>query len=233
MSKLNYDLFLKSILLRSNLQIGQEVVIPFKGIDTDFVIINKNDNYIDIMSIDALLKNISWNENVKCYNIANNTIGGKDYKPLNYKYNSTIYNIIQNQFQYFPLEIKNLCINKEISFLNSVDFITGEITYKSCDIGKIWILSISEVFGGYNEIKYGNDNRQITQYDFFKSYSESGFKFNQGKNNKLLLNGCWLLNSAISDSINSYFVDYEGKPRLTQANTKHSSTICLRLKINA
>ena len=179
------------------------------------------------MSKEPLVR-CTWNKNNKYYDSITRITSFKN--PLNYKFNSTIYHTINDQFQYFPFEIKSLYINKEISVVNGIDFITGDITYENHDIGKVWIPSIAEVFG--NCIVKCNNEEKSNQYDFFKSYSETGFKFNKGTNNKQLLNDCWLRNHSLFNNGHAYFVDCGYVPNLRLVTDTCQSVLCLRLKIN-
>ena len=193
------------------------VMIPFKGEEKEFVILNigklsDGTTYMDIMSKELLLTNIKWKATLdQYYNIRESLF-------LNY-IRSDIIDVLNDQLKYFPDIIQSAVIDREVSCLDTMSTITGKKTYKTVNIGKVWIPSIYEVFG---QVDCNYDDDPINkQYEYFKNE----------ENRKIGNTGWWLRSTYAFYYKNACFVDFDGSYSDRVADTSYSSVLCLRLKL--
>lgn len=176
---MNHIIYYKEIfnfIKKDKIMNGDIIIIPIYNEDVGFVVLNDvivdNHYRMDIMSTIPLLKNIKWNNSVEYY---------KDFKHINFlKYKkSNINKELQSCFYILPKFIQNNINNPYVKELWNIDLLNNEVSFNYITLDKIWIPSVSQVFG---ISKFTNDNVLEAQYQYFKNsknrtlYDENGNK---------------------------------------------------------
>lgn len=176
--------------------------------------VNLNENYIDLINFDILEDSIG--------SVNNTEKNGEKFVLYKYK-NSYLYNTLNKLYDGFSKELKNRIINKTITKIDSFCLSTGIINYKEEDLGKIWTVSISEIF---SEEKITNNCENILPIDnYYNKYYYNYFR-NQRYNKKF-----WTMSLNVFTDNKGYYVDSDGNFSLKDKSTKMIIPVCIRVKI--
>ena len=154
---------------------GTELLIPIKGIETTFVLLNDTQKNpakrttIDLMSKHPIIRRIRWNPNsTELYDLKENN------KFLIYT-DSNIIGELQTLINLLPEDLQQIIKVKHVETIESVDVRSGRVVYNPVSIGKIWIPSDMEIYGRrYMSDTSPNEN----QFDFFKKEENRIIKYN-------------------------------------------------------
>lgn len=162
---LHYSDFLEGLNKGEKFQNGVEILIPIRGIDTKFVLLNdiqKNPvekTIIDIMSKHPIIRRIRWNPNsTELYEL-------KEQNQFLIYINSSIIKELQMLIAILPEDLQKMIKIRHVNTIESINVITGEVVYNPVSIGKIWIPSDMEIYGR----RYMSDtDPNEKQFDYFK-----------------------------------------------------------------
>ena len=193
------------------------VMIPFKGEEKEFVVLGigmlpDGTKYMDIMSKELLLIDTKWKEELK-----DQYYSRAESQPLNYT-RSDIITVLNDQLKHFPKVVQEATLDREASYLDTISSITGEKTYKSVNIGKVWIPSLYEVFGLID--CYSDDDPNNQQYEYFKN-----------EDNRKMDRYWWLRSACAFINRSAYFVYGDGDWYCGCADYEFASVLCLRVKL--
>lgn len=176
MNNIIYYKELFNFIKKEKIMNGDIVVIPIHNNDVGFVVLNdvveSNHYRIELMSTIPLLKNIKWDNSVK-YN--------KDFKHISFlKYKRSIINKeLQSYLYILPEFIQENIKELHVRELWNIDLLNDEVSFNYITLDKIWIPSVTQVFG---MSRFTNDDVLETQYQYFIDpknrilYDENGDK---------------------------------------------------------
>lgn len=198
----------------SKINVGDKVLIPIDGKDINFIVLNKPKEYkINLMSSIPIIKDTRWKDN------HHHSRNFKSVKFLHFK-DSDLNKKLQSYYELLPKDITDRIIDYKSKELYNIDLFNDEVSFDSPYLDKLWIPSISQVYG---DSGFSNDDVLEQQLEYFAKPENRILHDENGKNVE------WWLRSVNIQKNNIFYITKTGALANCEPVFKRCAPICFTI----